>query len=94
MVVAEPCIPTVRPSPSGYSSLEPRGFSGLTAGAGRCAFEPLGSKLPLRTLRAIDPNLGGLIAGEVGPPAFSVVSTSNQLALDTDEGDLDNRVSH
>jgi hypothetical protein len=48
----------------------------------------------VRTVRAIDPNLGRLIAGEVGPPACSVVSTGNQLAFDADERNLNNRIRH
>jgi hypothetical protein len=54
----------------------------------------LGFKLPLRTLLAVDPDLGRLVAGEVGPPARSVVSASDQLAFDADERNLNNRIRH
>jgi hypothetical protein len=47
-----------------------------------------------RTVPVVDPNLGRLVAGEVGPPASSIVSASNQLAFDADERSLNNRVSH
>jgi hypothetical protein len=51
-------------------------------------------ELAVGALRTIDPDLGRLIAGEVGPPACSVVSTSNQLAFDADERNLNNRIRH
>jgi hypothetical protein len=51
-------------------------------------------ELAAGALRAIYPDLGRLIAGEVGPPACSIVSASNQPALDANEGNLDSRARH
>ena|SRR5512132_317418 len=51
-------------------------------------------ELALGTGRAVDPDLRRLIGREVGPPARSVVSTSNLIALNADERNFNNRIRH
>jgi hypothetical protein len=68
--------------------------SSTPSGARRWPVLVVALDLAVGALRAIDPDLGRLIAGEVGPPACSVVSTSDQLAFDADERNLNNRIRH
>jgi hypothetical protein len=66
-------------------------YAGSTSSGARRWPVLVALELAVGALRAIDPDLGRLIAGEVGPPACSVVSASNQPALDADERNLNNR---
>jgi hypothetical protein len=68
--------------------------SSTPSGARRWPVLVVALELAVGALRAIDPDLGRLIAGEVGPPACSVVSASNQLAFDANEGNIDSRARH